>query len=115
MILRRQRPAKSVGVFKEASPATMSYTLRTSRITLRCLRLWPDCISLKAHSSPILPTARAFSGRTFRMGAIVWRAFIIAVVGGVSLAAYLGVALLLKAEELKPAVALLRRWTVSKG
>jgi len=49
------------------------------------------------------------------MGAIVWRAFIIAVVGGVSLAAYLGVALLLKAEELKPAVALLRRWTVSKG
>src|SRR5215210_4139816 len=37
------------------------------------------------------------------------RAFIVAVVGGVSLAAYLGVALLLKAEELKPAVALLRR------
>jgi putative peptidoglycan lipid II flippase len=37
------------------------------------------------------------------------RAFVIAVVGGVSLAAYLGVALLLKAEELKPAVALLQR------
>jgi putative peptidoglycan lipid II flippase len=37
------------------------------------------------------------------------RALIIAVVGGVSLAAYLGVALALRAEELKPAVALLRR------
>ena len=37
------------------------------------------------------------------------RAFIIAVVGGVSLAAYLGMAIVLKAEELKPAVALLRR------
>ena len=43
------------------------------------------------------------------------RAFIIAVVGGVSLAAYLGVALLLKAEELKPAVALLRRRRPAKG
>jgi putative peptidoglycan lipid II flippase len=37
------------------------------------------------------------------------RALILAVVGGVSLAAYLGVALLLRAEELKPAAALLRR------
>src|SRR5215218_5189391 len=43
------------------------------------------------------------------------RAFITAVVGGVSLAAYLGVALLLKAEELKPAVALLRRRRPAKG
>ncbi len=37
------------------------------------------------------------------------RVLILAVVGGVSLVAYLGVAFLLKAEELKPAVALLRR------
>ncbi len=37
------------------------------------------------------------------------RAFVIAVAGGVSLAAYLGVAFLLKAEELRPAAALLRR------
>ena len=37
------------------------------------------------------------------------RVFILAVVGGGSLAAYLGVAFLLKTEELKPAVALLRR------
>jgi putative peptidoglycan lipid II flippase len=37
------------------------------------------------------------------------RAFVIAVVGGVSLAVYLGVALLLKVEELKPTAALLRR------
>ena len=36
------------------------------------------------------------------------RLLILAVVGGVSLAAYLGVALLLKVEELRPAVALLR-------
>ena len=42
-------------------------------------------------------------------------ALIIAAVGGVSLAAYLGVALLLKAEELKPAVALLRRRRPPKG
>jgi putative peptidoglycan lipid II flippase len=37
------------------------------------------------------------------------RVFILAVVGGGSLAAYLGVAFLLKTEELKPVVALLRR------
>jgi putative peptidoglycan lipid II flippase len=37
------------------------------------------------------------------------RALVIALVGGASLAAYLGAALLLKAEELKPAGALLRR------
>jgi putative peptidoglycan lipid II flippase len=37
------------------------------------------------------------------------RIFILAVVGGGSLAAYLGVAFLLRTEELKPAVALLRR------
>ncbi len=37
------------------------------------------------------------------------RALVLAVVGGGSLAAYLGVASLLKAEELKPAVALLQR------
>jgi putative peptidoglycan lipid II flippase len=37
------------------------------------------------------------------------RILVIAVVGGVSLAAYLGVALLLKADELKPAAGLLRR------
>jgi len=37
------------------------------------------------------------------------RVFILAVVGGGSLAAYLGVAFLLKTEELKPAVAMLRR------
>jgi putative peptidoglycan lipid II flippase len=37
------------------------------------------------------------------------RLLILAVAGGVSLAAYLGVALLLKVEELRPAVALLRR------
>jgi hypothetical protein len=37
------------------------------------------------------------------------RIFILAVVGGVSLAAYLGVAFVLKTEELKPAAALLRR------
>jgi putative peptidoglycan lipid II flippase len=37
------------------------------------------------------------------------RALVIALVGGASLAAYLGAALLLKAEELKPAAALLRR------
>jgi putative peptidoglycan lipid II flippase len=43
------------------------------------------------------------------------RAFIIAAVGGVSLAAYLGMALVLKAEELKPAVALLRRRRPAKG
>jgi putative peptidoglycan lipid II flippase len=40
---------------------------------------------------------------------ILERAFVIAVVGCASLAAYLGVAFLLKAEELKPAAALLRR------
>ena len=43
------------------------------------------------------------------------RTFIIAVVGGVSLAAYLGMALVLKAEELKPAVAVLRRRRPAKG
>ena len=37
------------------------------------------------------------------------RILVIAVVGGASLAAYLGVALLLKADELKPAAGLLRR------
>ena len=37
------------------------------------------------------------------------RILILAVVGSASLAAYLGVAFLLKAEELKPAAALLRR------
>ena len=37
------------------------------------------------------------------------RAVILVVVGGASLAAYLGAAFLLKAEELKPAIALLRR------
>jgi putative peptidoglycan lipid II flippase len=37
------------------------------------------------------------------------RIIILAVVGSASLAAYLGVAFLLKAEELKPAAALLRR------
>jgi len=37
------------------------------------------------------------------------RIFILAVVGGGSLAAYLGVAFLLRTEELKPAVALLHR------
>jgi putative peptidoglycan lipid II flippase len=43
------------------------------------------------------------------------RALIIAVVGGVSLAAYLGAAFLLKAEELKPAAALLRRRAAPEG
>ncbi|MCA1847856.1 MAG: hypothetical protein LC704_02510, partial [Actinobacteria bacterium] len=43
---------------------------------------------------------------------IFGRILVIAVVGGASLAAYLGVALLLKAEELKPAAALLRRRAV---
>jgi hypothetical protein len=37
------------------------------------------------------------------------RAVILAVVGGASLATYLGTAFLLRAEELKSAVALLRR------
>jgi putative peptidoglycan lipid II flippase len=43
---------------------------------------------------------------------IFGRILVIAVVGGASLAAYLGVALLLRAEELKPAAALLRRRAV---
>ena len=43
------------------------------------------------------------------------RTFIIAVVGGVSLASYLGVALLFRADELKPAAALLRRRGLAKG
>jgi putative peptidoglycan lipid II flippase len=40
---------------------------------------------------------------------VLERALILTVVGGASLAAYLGAAFLLKAEELKPAAALLRR------
>ena len=40
---------------------------------------------------------------------LLGRAFIVAAVGGASLAVYLGAALLLKTEELKPAVALFRR------
>jgi putative peptidoglycan lipid II flippase len=43
------------------------------------------------------------------------RAFVIAVVGGVSLAVYLGVAFLLKVEELKPTAALLRRRRPAEG
>jgi putative peptidoglycan lipid II flippase len=39
----------------------------------------------------------------------VGRVLVLAVIGGVSLAAYLGVAYALKTEELKSAVALLRR------
>jgi putative peptidoglycan lipid II flippase len=42
---------------------------------------------------------------------IFGRILVLAVVGGASLAAYLGVALLLKSDELKPAAALLRRRT----
>ena len=43
------------------------------------------------------------------------RVFILAIVGGGSLAAYLGVAFLLKTEELKPAVAMLRRRIARAG
>ena len=43
------------------------------------------------------------------------RALILAVVGGASLAAYLGVAYALKTEELKAAVALLRRRSATEG
>jgi hypothetical protein len=43
------------------------------------------------------------------------RALILAVVGGASLAAYLGVAYALKTEELKAAVGLLRRRGAAEG
>jgi putative peptidoglycan lipid II flippase len=46
---------------------------------------------------------------------IFGRILVVVVVGGASLAAYLGVALLLKAEELKPAATLLRRRVVAEG
>ncbi len=43
------------------------------------------------------------------------RALILTAVGGASLAVYLGVAYLLRAEELRPAVALLRRRRAAEG
>jgi hypothetical protein len=45
----------------------------------------------------------------------VGRALILAVVGGASLTAYLGVAYALKTEELKAAVGLLRRRGAAEG
>ncbi len=55
--------------------------------------------------------AFAWGGTTiFGTGSdLLGRAFVVAVVGGTSLAAYLGAAYLLGSEELKPAAALLRR------